>query len=153
MHRFLLLAMSLAVMPAAHGQIYEWRDADGRIHYTDRPPPEVDGRVVSRRSSTPPASAPPPPAQSIAEKEMAFRERRTAAAEAKEKKAKEAQEASDRATRCEQARKNLKVLDSFDPLRDTARVKNPDGTSSRLDKAGRDAEREAARKAIERDCK
>ncbi len=31
---------------AAHADVYKWIDAEGRVHFTDRPPPS-DGRLVS----------------------------------------------------------------------------------------------------------
>lgn len=35
-----LIALYVVTLPL-HAQVYKWTDADGRIHYGDRPPPEA----------------------------------------------------------------------------------------------------------------
>lgn len=37
----------LAVAMPLDAQVYRWVDADGNVHYTDRPPPEVDAERMS----------------------------------------------------------------------------------------------------------
>ncbi|HEX6829572.1 MAG TPA: glutaredoxin family protein [Burkholderiales bacterium] len=39
MTRLLLIALALLALPAAAGSLYRWVDADGKVHYTDTPPP------------------------------------------------------------------------------------------------------------------
>lgn len=58
----LLVCLLLAALPAT-AQIYQWRDAEGKLNYSDRPPPGVDARVMKgTRSSTTtqPPSTPAP---------------------------------------------------------------------------------------------
>jgi glutaredoxin len=43
--RFLLLAMLIAAAPAGGG-IYKWTDPQGRVHYSDNPPPEGKAQQV-----------------------------------------------------------------------------------------------------------
>lgn len=39
MKALILIALTLLALPAAAGTMYRWVDADGRVHYTDTPPP------------------------------------------------------------------------------------------------------------------
>ena len=67
--RVLCLAAALALIAApALADVYKWMDAQGRVHYTDRPPP-TDGKLVSvetgggtrgQHASPAPAAAPAP---------------------------------------------------------------------------------------------
>ena len=43
--RFLLLAMLIAATPAGAG-VYKWTDAQGRVHYSDDPPPEAKAQQI-----------------------------------------------------------------------------------------------------------
>ncbi len=45
----LSLCMTLALLPAAHGQkLYKWVDQDGRVSYHDKPPSEAGVRVEEK---------------------------------------------------------------------------------------------------------
>jgi hypothetical protein len=35
----LLVLLTVVAMPALAGKVYQWRDADGRVFYSDQPPP------------------------------------------------------------------------------------------------------------------
>lgn len=39
MKALILIALTLLALPTAAGTMYRWVDADGRVHYTDTPPP------------------------------------------------------------------------------------------------------------------
>ena len=48
-----LLALAL---PAAAGEVYQWKDANGVTHYSDSPPPNqsnVKGRQIQNKTGTP----------------------------------------------------------------------------------------------------
>ncbi|HKO87373.1 MAG TPA: DUF4124 domain-containing protein, partial [Burkholderiales bacterium] len=86
----LVLSLS-ATLPAAAGQLYKWTDANGRIQYSDTPPPDrktetLRGGASSSSSSGETASK---PSSSYADQDQAFRKRRAEAAEDEEKLAKE----------------------------------------------------------------
>jgi len=58
-----LLIGGLAFAPPSDANVYKWKDPQGRIHYTDKPPP-ADGTLISieptwygRRDGQPPPSA------------------------------------------------------------------------------------------------
>ncbi len=46
--RFLLLVMLIAPLPAVAG-VYKWTDAQGRVHYSDSPPPEAKAQQIKVR--------------------------------------------------------------------------------------------------------
>lgn len=143
---FLLL---LALPAGALAELYRWVDAQGRVHYSDSPPPS-DAKS-SKTLSAPPAANPAPAAASKSwqEKEMEFRERRAAEAEAQAKKEKEAEEARQKKANCEAARKNLQLLESGQRVVTT----NAQGEREFLDDAARQKAINDARKAVESWCK
>jgi hypothetical protein len=59
MSRIMLAALLLAFGAAVHGQMYKWTDKDGKVHYSDMPPPQD---AVKARSS-PAAQASPQQAE------------------------------------------------------------------------------------------
>ena len=56
MIRIMLAAVLLALGAAAHGQMYKWTDKDGKVHYSDMPPPQDAAPRQSRAPS--PAKSP-----------------------------------------------------------------------------------------------
>lgn len=48
----------LLVAPAAAGQVFKWTDADGRVHYGDKPPAQTEGQPVDMDKA--PLSTPGP---------------------------------------------------------------------------------------------
>ncbi len=46
--RFLLLVMLIAPLPAVAG-VYKWTDTQGRVHYSDSPPPEAKAQQIKVR--------------------------------------------------------------------------------------------------------
>ena len=95
--------------------MYKWIDEDGKVHYSDQPPPdgreEIErGRARRRRARPRPprlartaASAAPKGPKTAAEQEMEFRKRRLEAAEADAKRQQEAQAAEEKKRNCAQA--------------------------------------------------
>lgn len=149
-----LLAVSTALATPALAQVYQWRDTDGRVHYSDVPPPTGEVKAVapaSRGGNAPAtdATAEPPKAKTMAEKELEFRQRRAAAAEAQAKAEEEKSRAAERAAACEQARGQLVALRSGQRL---ARF-NSKGEREIMDDASRAAETEQAEKYVEKHCR
>jgi glutaredoxin len=66
MKAIIALCALLASIPASAQQIHRWVDADGRVRYSDKPPPGVASRPVEARinsySGTPVVSGAPSPA-------------------------------------------------------------------------------------------
>lgn len=67
--RALLLAAACAAVPAAAQEIYRWRDANGRMHYSDRAP--AAGAEVHRLQPLPAPVAAPPEARTHGEADAA----------------------------------------------------------------------------------
>ena len=104
---------------AAQAEIYEWRDAQGRINYSDQPPPGVNAKLIrSGTTAASPASAPAAdlPAgadnagKTLAEQELEFRQRRQQAAEEKARQEAERAQAAERARTCSEQRSQLAAL-------------------------------------------
>jgi Domain of unknown function (DUF4124) len=122
MRRLLLLALLLAAPPAS-AVLYKWVDQDGKVHYSDQPPPggaKKSGVLKAPAPSTPSASTPsgeaakdaPKGPKTAAEQEMEFRKRRMEAAEAEAKRQQEAQATEDKKRNCTQATNRLAALEA-----------------------------------------
>jgi hypothetical protein len=157
------LAGSLAALSAPALAQWKWRDGDGRIQYSDRPPPPgTPARDVLSRPAAPspsaaraPAAADAPassasaseaaPARAV-EPELAARKR---AAEAAERKAEEERLARERQASCTRARDYVRVLENGVPL---ARL-NDKGERETVPAPERDAELRRAREIVASDCR
>lgn len=107
---FLLLAMT----GVAHAGVTKWVDADGKVQYSDQPPPTAaKSKALSIKTSPalPKAtSSSNGEDRSIAEKELEFRKRQVKTEEAAAKEAKDQEEAKRAKAGCEQARRQLQAL-------------------------------------------
>lgn len=97
----------LVTTASAGGDVYKWKDAEGRRHYSDLQPTHVDGQKMKASSAAPAAAS-----KSISEEEMEFRKRQLEAQEKSAKSDKQLAEAKDRGKNCDNARGNLKSLES-----------------------------------------
>lgn len=117
----LVLAALLLPLPAT-AQIYQWKDASGKVHYSDQLPPATakQERTLTPRRS-PAAAAAPPVADSIQEHEAAFKQRQVEQEEARAQQDKDNAAANERKRNCEMALGNLRNLEMggrqvrFDP--------------------------------------
>jgi hypothetical protein len=164
-----LVGLGCALPAAAQ---WKWRDANGRLIYSDRPPPaNVPQRAILERPPGMPASRVPPspttpslvagapavvslPASAAAsaprtDPELEARRKKEADLEAAKSKAEESKLASAKAENCSRARGQLKLLD--DGVR-IART-NEKGEREILDDKGRAAEQARVRQTIASDCK
>ena len=91
------LALALALASAvATGEVYKWVDADGNVHYGDRPPAtEVDARSLS---------LPPAPAEEPDQARRSLKQRRLLEAFEAERNQRDQAEAEALAARRERAR-------------------------------------------------
>lgn len=158
-----LIGMFASLAPPALAQ-WKWRDADGRIQYSDRPPPAgTPARDVLSRPAAPPAPIARPAAATSAasapgaapvaasgagnvEPELLARKK---AAEAAERKVEDERLARERQASCTRARDYLRVLETGVPL---ARV-NEKGERESVPAAERDAELRRAREIVTADCR
>jgi len=172
-HKLLLAAASAAAlacsMPAAAQ--WAWRDAAGKMVYSDQPPPKsVPAKDLVRQpaASTVPrqrglavetqeevpaqakaAPAAPPGAPTVAEREIESRRRQQQLAEAEKKTAEEEALRAKTAENCQRLRSYLRALEGGFRV---ARV-NAAGQQEILDDAARAAETTRTRSEIEQSCR
>jgi type IV secretory pathway VirB10-like protein len=163
----LLTVLCLLTASPAYAQ-WAWRDANGRITASDRPPPRdvADKDIISRpksekrraesaaapasaaqAASTPAAAA--APVKTSLERDVEARKAKEEQEQAAKKKADEAKLAAQRADNCQRAKQQIASLDSGIRI---ARV-GVNGEREVLDDAGRAGEAKRAREVISSDCK
>lgn len=104
----LLALLALASSPLAAGGVYKWTDADGKVHFSDKAPPDATAEEVATHAGQ---------ADAHTAKRMQRIQRqadRNLKAREKEEQAelKDMQEAEKIAAHCEKARKELKLLET-----------------------------------------
>ncbi len=145
---FTLIAAACALVAiGAAAQVYKWVDKDGKVQYSDQPPPPDAAKATAQKiDASPTVSAPVKP---LADKAKDFDKRKTEAAEKAKKSDAEAQVAKQKETNCMQARGNLKVLQDAPKL---TRV-NKDGEIVFVEDSEREGEMAKAQKSIDEFCK
>ncbi len=146
-----LLILALMMIAATGGaQTYKWRDAGGRIQYSDTPPPPGAKDVQQlRKAPTGPASSTPAGGKSLADQDADFRKRLAERSEAEAKQIKAAEEEQVRARNCEQAKGQLAAVESGGRMVQF----NEKGERLALDDAGRERARADSQKAVDTWCK
>ena len=144
MKRILVLACALAASTAAFGQLYKWVDKDGKVTYSDQPPPAQQSKQLNLNTGV--AS---PPTRSAIERDKEIEKGRVEAREkAKVASEKERKSEIDQEN-CKAARAYLKTVESG------VRVSTMDdkGEQVILDDDQIAAERVKAQKAVDEACK
>jgi hypothetical protein len=115
----LLLAALSGLPAAAQAELYRWVDAEGRVHYTDTPPPPNarKSEELQRPRRAAPDAQPAPAAdgdaqqpRTPAEQEAAFRKRQLERAEKQAEQERAQKEAETKKRNCESARARLAGL-------------------------------------------
>lgn len=153
MIRLALLALVVALAAPAQAQLYKWVDANGRVQYSDRPPPggkkaetvsNANVSAIGPQGGTPAAAG----AKSPSDLEADYQKRRAEKAEADKKQQAAATEQQQKAQSCDAARRNLAALQSGQRM---TRY-NEKGEPSFIDDAERVRETERARQQIQTYC-
>lgn len=172
----LQIFIAIAVMLAAAtvtAQVYRWVDKDGKVQYSDIPPPN-DAKVTPKKVDAKPATGPAagaaaarevpktpgkegkagdkgtsPGPQTLDDRNKAFEKRRTDEAEAAKKAGEQAKADKASAERCTEATKYLRGLESGRPVGGT----DDAGNRKILDDNERAAEITKARAAMTESCK
>lgn len=147
MKRALSLVIAVLAAGTVSAQVYTWRDASGKVHYSDTPPPGAD--VKQMRGGVPSGVDGGAQRRSLNEQEQDFRKRRSETAEKQVKSEKELADAEAKKQDCERARAQLQALESGQRV---TRF-NDKGETVFLDDAERAQETERLRKQVERQCK
>jgi Domain of unknown function (DUF4124) len=159
----LLLMGLLGVVTHAHALQWKWVDAQGKVQYSDRPPPTdvPDKNILKRppgRSGTSagkvaatPASSPSAPVadKGASDPELEKKRREKEAVEEAKQKAEEMKRAQARAENCQKARKYDRALEQGYRV---SRV-NDKGEKEFLDESALAAEKANARRVITSDCR
>jgi len=118
MIRYLPLALALFILPVWAG-LYKWTDENGKVHYSDQPPPgdakpkQTQTLKESKSAAVAPNAAGAKPAagaKTPVEQEMEFRKRRLEAAEGEAKAKKDAEAAEEKKRNCERANAQVASL-------------------------------------------
>jgi hypothetical protein len=154
----LAAGISFTAMPAA-GDTYKWTDADGKVHYSDQPPPasvKNPATVTPRKKTSKPVptqagDAKPAPAAAKTSQELdaEFKQRQVEAAEKQGAQKKAAQEAAEKQNNCAQAKAQVARL------QDGGRISryNDKGENEILDDGQIAAELARAKQVAESWCK
>ena len=149
MNRYALsIAISLLAIPAV-AQVYSWKDADGKIHYSDQPPA---GKSKDAKKLAPAVQAPEgaeTARKALAEKGLEDRKDSQKAKEAADKAEKDKAAAAEKKAQCERAKANLQGIESGQ----TRFIMGPNGEKVGLEGSARDNEIANARKAADSWCK
>lgn len=162
----ILSAGAVVCTPALASGQWKWRDANGSIQYSDRPPPQgtpesailAKPRASTARIATKPveaASAPvagsraAPAAAKASENELDAKRRKLEEEEKAKQQAEEAQQAKARAENCERAKTYQRTLNDGIRISRT----NAKGEREILDDKGRADELRLTQDAIRANCK
>ena len=133
-----------------HAEAHKWIDEEGKVNYSDIPPPHVESpqtirNIAGKGQTEAPASY---SNKSYAEREAELKKSKKEQAEVSSKKANEAAQAEEKKHNCVAARENLRTLE------DGARVTGYDANGERtyLDDSAREQRLNEARKAISVNC-
>ena len=149
MKRYFTIITLALISFNVHAELNKWVDADGKVHYSDTPPPEVAAKSVrtfaGKDQTEAPASYTP---KSLAEREAEMKKAKQAKEDAAKSKAEEDARADAKKRNCEGARQNAKSLE------EGGRIYTYDekGERSYMDDAARAQRLEEARKAISANC-
>lgn len=114
MRHLLMMVTVLAVAASAHAGITKWVDAEGKVHYSDGPPPASAKSQKSLNIQNTPAPSQAPAAggegKSLAERNLESNKRRVETEEAAAKEARDKEEAKRKQANCAQARAQLQAL-------------------------------------------
>lgn len=145
---FAVIALALIGFNA-HAGVTKWVDSEGKVHYSDAPPPETKTESVRNISGKGQTEAPVTYSpKSYAEREAEMKKSRLEKEEAGKKKAQEETNANAKQANCEAARQNARSIE------EGGRVFTYDekGERNYLDDATREQRLAEARKAIAEFC-
>ncbi len=142
--------ITLALMSFnVHAELNKWVDADGKVHYSDTPPPDVTTQsvrnIAGKDQTNAPASYSP---KSLAEREAEMKKAKQAKEEASKKKAEQDAMADAKKHNCEAARQNARTLEHAGAIV----TYNEKGESTLIDDSARAQRLEEANKAISANC-
>ncbi len=146
---FIAIAILLATATVA-AQVYKWVDKDGKVQYSDQPPPPGATKTEAKKVETSNAvTSAPAPAQGLQDRAKDYDKRQKDSAD-DAKKADEARKKDEAAAEnCKGAQSALRDLESGRPIRRT----NEKGEITVMSDEEREAETSRVRAAAAESCK
>lgn len=133
----------------AYAGVNKWVDAEGNVHYSDTPPPEVKTETVRNISGKGQEQAPASySAKSYTEREAEMKKSRLEKEEASKIKAQQEADAKAKKNNCEAARQNARSLEEGGRIF----TYDKNGERNYLDDAAREQRLAEARKAVSAYC-
>ena len=147
---FIAVAILLATATVA-AQVYKWVDKDGKVQYSDTPPPASATKAEAKKVETSPAAAStsPTPAKSLQDRAKESDKRKADIAEKSKKAEADQKIAEANAANCSDAKGALRDLETGRPMVRTSES----GAREYVDDDARQAEMTKVRKAITDFCK
>ncbi len=149
--KYLLTAIMLLLSLNSYAALNKWVDSEGKIHYSDEPPPaNVKSEALRTGPETPsPAAASSPAApKTIFEQEADLKKAKKAKDEAAQKAAKQEEAAKAKQQNCENARNQLNTLQNSPRIA----TYSDTGERSYMDDATRQQRIDDAQKAVSQYC-
>jgi len=147
--KYCLVVFFVLISFNTYAQLIKWVDANGKVHYSDSPPPDdVKAETLHISTSHAASSSAPPAAKTIAEQEAELKKTQKAKLEAAQKEAKAQEQARIKQSNCAQARTQLSTM------QDSPRIATYDANGERsiMDDATRQQRIQDAQKAISDYC-
>jgi hypothetical protein len=111
MKRYFTIITLALISFNVHAGLSKWVDAEGKVHYSDTPPPEVTTLSVRNIAGKDQADAPASYTQkSVAEQEADLKKAKQQKTEAEQKKAQQEANAQAKKNNCTNARENVLTL-------------------------------------------
>lgn len=146
---FIAVAILLATATVA-AQVYKWVDKDGKVQYSDTPPPASATKTEAKKIDTSPAAAAvAAPTKSLQDRVKESDKRKADIAEKAKKTDADEKTAEINATNCTNARSAVRELETGRPLVRTTEA----GTREYLSDEARLADLTNARKSVADFCK
>ena len=146
---FIAVAILLATATVA-AQVYKWVDKDGKVQYSDTPPPASATKTEAKKIDTSPAAAAvAAPTKSLQDRVKESDKRKADIAEKAKKTDADEKTAEINATNCTNARSAVRELETGRPMVRTTEA----GTREYLSDEARQADLANARKSVADFCK
>ena len=146
MKRVMMMAIALAVAPAAMAQLYKSVDKNGRVIYTDQPPANADAKVINIPKSVTDA---PAPSKSYVAQDKESEKKKKDANEKAAKAGDPAKKAQEDQARCAQARSAYQMYSDGGRLLKN----NAKGEREYLSDAEIESERARSKREMDEACK
>ncbi len=122
MNKYLLILLMLSSAPAV-AALNKWVDANGKVHYSDQPPPaNVKAKTLRSAPATPDsvgdvaATSAPAATKTYAEREAEWKKAQQAKKEAADKATQEQARKEERKANCALSQQNLRTFQSGMPI-------------------------------------